>query len=238
MTEFPQIPQSLPDEDLDRIGGKHAGPSEPFWRDRAVWVAIGVLAVLLGLVAWLVQAASSRADHNANDPCTAGDKRAGCVAAAQAQGVANQANGRLLQHNLPPVPTPASQVPVPTVTQTVTVPLVGPAGPQGPVGPAGATGHPGAIGPQGEKGDPGIDGAVGPSGATVTGPAGATGPEGPQGATGETGPAGPQGDPGPSGPSGPSGPAGPDCPTGYTPTPQPQPGGGSVIICTSPPASP
>jgi hypothetical protein len=240
MTEFPPIPESLPPEDLDRIGGKHTGPAEPFWRDRAVWIALIILAVVLAGIVVYLQSASKATDRAVNEPCKVDDKRAGCVAAAQAQGVANQANGRLKANNLPPVPTPSSQVPVPTVTQTVTVPLVGP---QGPQGPKGDTGH---IGPQGLPGVRGADGTsvtgpAGPSGSSVTGPEGAQGPTGPAGADGKDGTngtdgaTGPQGDPGPSGPSGP---AGPECGPGYTPTAQPQLDGGSVIICTSPPASP
>jgi hypothetical protein len=115
----------------------------------------------------------------------------------------------------------------------------GPPGPTGPAGPAGAQGspgHPGANGEPGASGQPGtgVNGANGNDGAQ-----GSPGPAGPQGSAGPAGPAGaqgPAGEQGPQGPAGATGPAGPDCPAGYTPTPQPQLDGGSVIVCSSPPA--
>jgi len=219
MTDLPPV---LPPEENARIAARHAGLKQPLWRDLGAWVAIGLLAIAVACVAGLLWSVSSTARHNANDPCRPGDKRAGCIAAAQAQGVADQANGRLKANNLPPVPTPSSQVPVPT--QTVFVPVPGGSGGQGAVGPAGAKGdpgEPGSRGPQGLKGD------------TVVGPQGPSGENGGQGATGPTGPAGPagaQGDPGPAGaagadgatgPQGPKGDPGQPCPSTITVTPGP-----------------
>lgn len=112
------LPPTLPPEQMEPIVARHAAAPTPIYRDRAVWVGLGFVLAVVGLVAWWVGSISSTANHNANDPCRPGDKRAGCVAAAQAQGVANQANGRLKENGLPPVPTPSSQVPVPTVTVT------------------------------------------------------------------------------------------------------------------------
>lgn len=234
MTE--QMPPPLPRKVRDEIVARHATPDRPLWREPLFWVAGALVVTALVVVVLWVRSTL----HDATKACVAGDTRGPCIAAAAAQGVASKANSRLQANGLPPVPTPSSAAPLPTVT--VTLPAIpgpagaaGPSGATGPAGPSGATGHPGATGPQGVKGDPGIDGtpgAAGPSGATVTGPAGANGKDGTNGTNGTDGATGPQGEPGPSGPSGP---AGPDCPTGYTPSAQPQLGGGSTIVCTSPP---
>lgn len=236
MTE-PELPPTLPSADMDRIAARHAAPPTPIYRDRTVWVGLGFVLAVIGLVAWWVASVSATARHAANDPCQPNDKRAACVAAARNAAGISQANQRLSSAGLPPVSTPA---PVPAPTQLVAVP--GPAGPEGPqgvegpqgspgaAGHPGASGEPGAVGPQGQKGETGASGQPGAPGAN--GADGAQGPAGPAGAQG------PPGDPGPQGSTGPAGPPGPSCPDGYTPTPQPQLDGGSLVVCTSPPPTP
>jgi len=201
----------LPPQERDRIVARHVAAGRPLWREPAFWAGgVFTLTALLLIILW-VQDNIATANRHARD---------------NAAGLA-KANQQLSSLGHPPVaPAPV----VPTVTMTITVPVVGPEGPAGEQGPPGPAGARGGIGPSGRQGDPGLPGANGPQGAPgATGSAGAAGP---------TGAAGPSGPAGPAGPSGPSGPAGPTCPDGYTATPQNQPGGGSIIVCTSPPNNP
>lgn len=204
MTE--QLPPPLPRKIRDEIVARHAAPGHPLWREPLFWVAGALVVTALVVVVLWVRSTL----HDATKACVVGDTRGPCVAAAEAQGVANQANNRLKANNLPPVPTPSSAAPLPTVTVTMRT-VSGPQGPQGaagPVGPSGATGHPGATGPMGPKGDPGIDGTSGATGPS--GPAGPSGAQGPPGTNGTNGTNGSDGKNGTDGATGPQGPPGPD----------------------------
>lgn len=100
------------------------------------------------------------------------------------------------------------------VSNSPTVPFIGPPGPPGATGPQGAAGPTGATGPIGPQG---ATGAPGPPGLGIPGPPGPQGIPGlpgPQGTIGPPGPIGPIGDPGPVGESGPTGAQGPIGPIG------------------------
>lgn len=196
-------------------------------RRAAGWRLVSIAALAFGVLAIGWQASAQLSKHGQDRKI---DQLNGAVATLRAIGNANASIASKAG---------ATPVPVPSITAgpTAVVPIPGPPGPPGPAGPKGDTGH---VGPQGLPGVRGADGSsvtgpAGPSGSSVTGPDGAQGPTGPAGINGTDGATGPKGD---TGDTGPAGPPGPDCPGGYTPTPQPQLDGGSVIVCTSPPPSP
>lgn len=110
-----QPPTPLPKKVRDQIVARHAAPERPWWREPVLWVICCILAAVVAGVLLYVNATV----HDATKDCVEGDHRGPCVVAAQA-------NQKLESLGVAPVTSPA-EVPVPTVTKTVTQTPVPPA---------------------------------------------------------------------------------------------------------------
>jgi Collagen triple helix repeat (20 copies) len=175
------------------------------------WLALAVLAVLIGLALFF-------ADRNSDINAAQSDDIAN-IARKEAQAAQESSDDitKFLrgEAGIPGVPgangedgSPGQ----PGSPGSATAGQEGPPGPEGeigpigPAGPLGPVGDPGIQGTQGIAGGTGSQGDTGPAGTSGTnGEQGATGPKGEKGDTGATGPQGPSGPPGPPGESGPPG---------------------------------
>lgn len=98
----------MPRKVRDEIVARHATPRDPLWREPLFWMAGALVAVALIVgVLWVRSTV-----HDATKDCVKGDHRGPCRVAAQA-------NQKLESLGVAPVTSPA-EVPVPTVTKTIT----------------------------------------------------------------------------------------------------------------------
>ena len=169
----------------------------------ATWLAVALLALLVGIALFLSATASDDAKEASSDAQHASD-----LALKQSDQTLAYLRG---EQGIPGVPGSNGEDGTPGLPGSGGEPGErGPAGPRGEPGAEGSPGPMGSPGPTGPTGATGLTGAAGTEGATGAtgepGPQGDAGPQGAKGATGDPGPAGVTGAQGPQGPAGPPGP--------------------------------